>query len=58
MNMIDAKVTKIKSEPVHKYNHWFVECEIEAYGSTSETEAMFDTREQAVKFSVGDVIQV
>ncbi len=58
MNVIDATVVEILSEPELKYGKWFVKAKINAYGSESETDQMFQNESEAKAFKVGDTVQV
>lgn len=58
MNVLDATITRILSEPVFKYDKWVVTVEYECYGQKDETQVMFGTKAEAEKLSIGDVIKV
>ena len=53
MNLLDAHVTKVVSEPKLKYGKWFVSVEADCYGRPMTTELMFETEEQARQVEVG-----
>ena len=59
MNTIDSKITKYLSEPIQNKNwnetKWFQKVEVIAYGHTSETWTIADSKEQFPK--IGDIIQ-
>jgi predicted nucleotide-binding protein (sugar kinase/HSP70/actin superfamily) len=62
MNLIDAKIVEVISEPFEKYNKWWVEVKIDdSYGSGSEPsdyQVMKETLEEALLVKVGDIVQV
>ena len=59
MNLVDAVVTKVLSEPYLLYNkYWFVDVEYNSYGRTSKTEVMCSTEEVAKAIKVGHTFQV
>jgi len=58
MNAVEAVVTKINGKPEIKYGKYFVKCTVNAYGRESETAGMFNTREEAESFKVGDKLDV
>jgi len=53
MNLVEAIVTKVLREPFEDYNKWWVKVEYICYGSKSETELMFKTKEEAEKVKIG-----
>ena len=53
MNLLDAVVTKILSEPEFKYYKWFVDVEYECYGVIDDTSLMFETKEEANGVKIG-----
>lgn len=53
MNLLDAHVTKVLSEPYFKYNKWIVKVEYRCYGSTLETVLMFIEEEKAKEVKEG-----
>lgn len=59
MNLIDAVVTKVLSEPYLLYNkYWFVDVEYNSYGITSKTNVMCSNEEPAKAVKVGYTFQV
>jgi hypothetical protein len=58
MNLIDATVISIDSKPELKYDYWFVDCTITAYGHESKTQAVFKDELAASIIKVGDTITV
>ena len=59
MNLIDAVVTKVLSEPYLLYNnYWFVDVEYNSYGVISKTNIMCSTEESAKAIKVGHTFQV
>lgn len=59
MNLIDAVVTKVLSEPYLLYNkYWFVDVEYNSYDITSKTNIMCSTEESAKVVKVGYTFQV
>lgn len=59
MNLIDAVVTKVLSEPYLLYNnYWFVDVEYNSYGITSKTNVMCSNEESAKAVKVGYTFQV
>ena len=53
MNLLDAHVTKILSEPYFKHNKWWVNVEYLCWGLKSKTQLMFEDKETANNISVG-----
>lgn len=53
MNLVDAYVTKIKGTPEFKYGKWFLKVEADCYGRTTETELMFNSKEDADRVEIG-----
>jgi len=58
VNLIDAKVIEILSNPYHLYGRFWVDVKVTAYGRESKTEIMCRTLEEAESVSVGKVIQI
>ena len=59
MNLVDAVVTKVLSEPYLLYNkYWFVDVEYHSYGQVSETNIMCSTEEIAKAIKAGYTFQV
>ena len=59
MNLVDAVVTKVLSEPYLLYNkYWFVDVEYNGYGVISKTNIMCSTEEAAKAIKVGYTFQV
>lgn len=59
MNLVDAVVTKVLSEPYLLYNkYWFVDVEHNCYGQVSETNIMCSTEEDAKAIKVWHKFQV
>jgi len=58
VNIVDATIVKILSDPELKYEKWFVEVEIDLWGSLSKTSAMFSSEDTARNLKVGDSIKV
>lgn len=48
MNLIDAYVTQILSDPYQMYGKWFLEVEYTSEGRTGKTNIMFDTEREAL----------
>ena len=57
MNLIDATIISIDSEPYIKYGKYFLDVTVEAYGRTSEHQMMWDIDEEKT-VEIGDTIQV
>ena len=53
MNLLDAVVTKVLSEPYYKYNRWFVTVEYDCWGSLSVSDLMFNTEDEAKAVIIG-----
>ena len=53
MNLLEGTVKKVLSEPIFKWNKWWVEVEYNCYGSLSKTELMFSTEEKAKAVKIG-----
>ena len=53
MNLLEGTVTEVLSEPLFKWNKWWVEVEYNCYGRFSKTELMFSTEEKAKEVKVG-----
>lgn len=59
MNLIDCYVTKVLSDPYSRYNkfnnttYWIVDVEYNSYGVISNTELLFNTKEDALKVKIG-----
>jgi len=53
MNLLDAVVTEIISEPYFAYDKWWVKVKYNCYGSISETELMFYKENHAKELKVG-----
>ena len=53
MNLLDAIVTKILSEPEFKYYKWFIDVEYECYGVKDDTSLMFNSEEEARGVKIG-----
>lgn len=56
MNLCDAQIIKILSEPEEKYKKWWVDVQYNCYGQLGITTLMKDTKEEARAVSTGDVI--
>lgn len=57
MNLLDATVTKVIGEPQFKYGKWFIKVEANCYGSPTESDLMFSTKEEAEAVKVGYIFQ-
>jgi len=53
MNLLDAVVTKVKSEPFFDYEYWWVKVDYDCWSVKSETQLMFKTLEEAMEIKVG-----
>lgn len=54
MNLVKAVVTEVISDEPYKRNTmWFVKVKCNCYGSISEKELMFETKQQAEQVEVG-----
>ncbi|MGZ8887935.1 MAG: hypothetical protein ACXW1D_00085 [Halobacteriota archaeon] len=53
MNLVDCVVTEVLSAPMEKYNRWWVKVEYDGWGSTSTSEIMCNSFEDAMKVDVG-----
>jgi YD repeat-containing protein len=58
MNLVDAYVTKVLSEPefidtYKEYKWWQVRVEYNSYGRLSETELTFKTKDETEQVKVG-----
>ena len=55
MNMIDAKIVRIKSGPELKYGKWWV-ADVESYGRESEVIIMEDDKDKALSIKPGETV--
>lgn len=61
MNMVDARITKILSDPEYSplFGGWYsVVVQVESWGRESETTIGKRTREEIDNVKVGDTIQI
>ena len=58
MNIVDAVVTKVLSEPHLLFNKYWVDVEYNGYGVISKTNIMCSTEEAAKAIKVGYTFQV
>lgn len=58
MNLVDASVVKILSEPFEKFGKWWVKVEYASWGANSTTDLMFATKSEAEKVTIGYEFQV
>ena len=53
MNLVDAVVVKVRSEPYQKYNKWWVSVSYNSWGCPGATQLMFDTQAEAMTVHEG-----
>lgn len=53
MNLLEAYVTKVLSEPYENYGKWWVDVEYNCWGSISKSEVMCQTEQEALTVAVG-----
>ena len=53
MNLLEAEVIEVLSEPYFKHDKWWVTVNYDCYDLKSKTELMFNTEEEAKKVEVG-----
>lgn len=58
MNLIDATVTEVLSNPRKVYTKWFVKTKVDSWGRESYADLMFDTEEEAKALEVGRVVLI
>jgi len=59
MNLIDASVTKLLSDPYLAYGKWWIKVSYKAWSDEEcETNIMFESKEDAEKVTVGYVFQI
>ena len=58
MNVLDASVTKILSQPYRKFGSWWVDVEYTCWGSAGRSNLMFKTEQAAKAVVVGHTFQI
>ena len=53
MNLLECTVTEVLSKPFEDYGRWWVKVKYDCYSVPSETQIMFDTKEESKKVEVG-----
>lgn len=53
MNLVDAFVKKVISEPYEEYGKWWIDVEYISWGVPGKTRLMFDSKEQALEVKEG-----
>ena len=53
MNLLDAVVIKVKSQPFEDYGYWWVKVDYDCWSVKSETQLMFKTKEEAELVEIG-----
>lgn len=53
MNLVDCEVTEILSKPFPVGNKWFLSVKYVSWGSYSETDLCFETKEIAESIKIG-----
>jgi hypothetical protein len=48
MNLIDAYVTQVLSDPYEKYGKWFLEVEYTSWGRPGRTKLMLSSKREAL----------
>lgn len=49
MNLVDAFVKKVISEPYEEYGKWWIDVEYISWGVPGKTRLMFESKEQALE---------
>lgn len=52
MNLVEAYVVEVLSEPRMKYGKWWVEVKVSSYGRESVTSLMFDTESETKEVGI------
>lgn len=58
MNLIDAEIVEILSEPFERFDKWWVRVKVNEYGTEGYTHVMKDTKEEIKQIKIGDIIQI
>jgi hypothetical protein len=58
MNVVDATVIEILSDPYSAYGKWFVRAKVTSWGAESEIDQMFYSESDAKKLKVGDTVHI
>ncbi|ECW8744235.1 hypothetical protein F4284_07095 [Salmonella enterica] len=53
MNLVDAFVKKVISEPYEEYGKWWIDVEYISWGVPGKTRLMFESKEQALEVKEG-----